>query len=1024
MKKHFIASIVLIFAFVGSLFAQQRTLKGTVTSAEDGAVLPGVNVIVKGTSVGSVTNASGQYAITASPEAKTLVFSFIGMQTKEVAIGNSDVIDVTLSTSAESLQEVVVTAFGVKRSEKALGYSVSQVSGTNFVQARETNVGNSLAGRVAGVSVASQRTGPSGSTRVIIRGNTSLTGSNQPLYVVDGVPIDNKNLGNAGMWGGSDAGDGISSINPDDIESMSVLKGGSAAALYGSQASNGVILITTKSGQKSKGVNVEFNTNFTWDKAVSFLNYQKTYGQGTNGHAPTTVDEANIAGPGGANLHTQSFGGKMDGSSVIQWDGVYRPYSYAGNAQNQFYQMGSTFTNTLAITGGNENGNFRIAASQLDNQSVIPNAPMRRNTFTVNTNFKREKFSGTVSGTYVMENVKNFPIVSDVPRNVNTSLLWWPTSIPVATAKGDPDKLGADPETGMELLPSSNTWGGNPYWAAYQSTNNRTKDRLIGTARLRYDPTKWMYVQGRMGLDKFNYAKKSITPYGEGYSPYGDITQSYEQFTQANEEFILGLYKDLDMGLRLSALAGGNMMQKSVYDQTLSGSTFSIPFFEVLSNTTSQTESESMTKSAINSLFYSAEVSYKAIYLTTTGRKDWFSSLDGRSVFYPSVSLSAVISDLVKLPVFDYLKVRTAWSQVGGATDPYSTRFGYSLGTPINGYAQGSISSATLPNRGLRPLLSTEFEVGTDMRFFGNRLGIDVSYYNRKTTDDILDVALTAASGYTSTKKNIGEVSNKGIELLVSVDVIKNTNFSWTTIFNTAYNKSKVVSLVDAEDKHERMQMEESRSLVHWIYQVEGMAYGQVMAYDYLRDASGKILLDANGLPQQGTELLPWGSGVAPTNGGWTNTFRYKNFTADILVDYQFGGHIASGTNFGAYAAGLHKATLVGRGTGLGVLSNNDLHLYYETIANNIGAVTVYKSDFIKLRQISIGYNFPSSVLNKIKIVRGLNFSIVGRNLAILYKKAPNIDPESNYQNGNAQGLEFGGYPSTRSLGFNLNAKF
>jgi len=462
MKKRFFVTFMFIFALVGSLFAQERTITGTVTSAEDGLSLPGVNVLVKGTSIGQMTNADGQYTIAVPSDAQTLEFSFIGMQSQEVVIGSSSVIDVVLQSSVQALDEVIVTALGIRKSEKSLGYSVSEVAGDDFVQARETNIANSLVGRVAGVNVSKNATGPAGSSRVIIRGNTSLTGNNQPLYVVDGVPIDNQNLGMASMWGGTDKGDGISSLNPDDIESLSVLKGGSAAALYGSRASNGVILITTKSGKKAKGLTVEVNSNYTFDKGVSYLDYQTEYGQGTKGHAPVNIDEANLDGPGGANLHTQSFGGKLDGSSVIQFDGVSRPYEYAGDPMDQFYRTGSTFTNTVSLLGGNEAANFRVSASDLSNESIIPNSGLKKNTFNVNTNFKLSKFSGSIAGTYIMEDVKNSPRVNDVPRNVNMAVRYWPTSVPVNIAEGDPDKIGADPVTGLELLPSYNTWGGQP----------------------------------------------------------------------------------------------------------------------------------------------------------------------------------------------------------------------------------------------------------------------------------------------------------------------------------------------------------------------------------------------------------------------------------------------------------------------------------------------------------------------------------------------------------------------------------
>ncbi|MCD4769515.1 MAG: TonB-dependent receptor, partial [Bacteroidales bacterium] len=668
--------------------------------------------------------------------------------------------------------------------------------------------------------------------------------------------------------------------------------------------------------------------------------------------------------------------------------------------------------------------NFRVSASDLNNESIIPNSGMRKNTFNVNTGFDLGKFSGSLTGTYVLEDVKNAPRVSDVPRNVNMQLRTWPTSVPVDVAEGNQDKLGADPETGLEYLPSTNTWGGNPYWAAYQSVNDRTKDRMFGNMRLRYDPTDWLFFQGRIGLDKYTSSVTDITPTGQGYRPAGQMRHEFRHFTETNNELIVGVEKVLDMGLGISAMAGGNMMENSFQYEWLSGNTFAIPFFHSIQNTVAKSYGVSEVNEGINSVFYSAEVSYNSIYMTTTGRQDWFSTLDGQSIFYPSVSLSAVISDLVDISAIEFLKVRGAWSQVGGATTPYATSFNYSLGTPHLGNAQGYIGTSSVPNMELRPLLATEIEFGVDVRFLGGRLGIDAAYYDRKTEDDILSITLTASTGYTGTKINIGEVTNKGVELLITGEIIKQSDFGWTTSFNFAHNTSEVVSLSDPENDEEMFRTERGRSLVHDIYQVEGLPYGQIMAYDYEYDGSGNIVVDAGGLPVRGPERVAWGSGVPTMTGGWLNNLRYKDFVADFLIDYQFGGFVASGTNMAAYAAGLHKETLVGRETGLGIVSHADLNLYYERIGNQIGGATVYKSDFIKLRQISLGYTFPSAMLDKVKAIKGLTLSFVGRNLAILYKDVPNIDPESAYTPNNGQGLEFGSLPSVRSLGFNLNVKF
>ncbi len=1001
---------------VSVLEVQETTISGTVVD-ENNVPLGGATVVATGTSAGTTTDFDGKYSMSVPDGASSITVSYLGYEPLTVAINGRSVIDVQLTESTNALDEVVVTALGIEKSKKSLAYSVTEVDGDQLTLSRDPNAMNALQGKVAGVNISKPVSGPGGSTRVIIRGNNSLNGNNQPLYVIDGVPIDNTNFGSAGQWGGADSGDGISGINPDDIENISVLKGANAAALYGSRASNGVILITTKSGKSQSGVTVELNSNFLMEKVNNLTDWQTEYGIGSDGQKPTTLLEAGDYG-------AASWGGRLDGSSVIQFDGVSRPYSYAGSAIDKFYRTGTSFTNTLSVSGGGEFANYRFSASDLDNESIMPNSGLDRNTFSANINGSLGKFSASISGTYTTQEIQNAPGLSDFVWNANGTVLVFPTSLDVNNLKGDPNKLGADPESGGEYLGSNSVWWANPYWVAYQVERNDTKTRLNGNIRLRYDFTDWLYVQGRAGTDTYNTTGKFLTPTGHGFRPNGSLNLNRRRYEESNYDFILGGNKQFDMGLGIDAFIGGNQLIRVNDGENLGGSNFAIPFFHSYANLADNSASVFYDERKTNSLYYSAEVSYKSIYLTTTGRKDWFSTLDGRSIFYPSFGLSAVLSDMFDIGnTVDFLKLRGSWGQVGGDTNAYQTTFNYGLGSPHNGNAQGQINNGAIPNRELIPYTVTEAEVGVDARFLGGRLGIDFAYYDRKTEDDILNANVTISSGYGSTTVNVGEVSNKGIEFLITGTPIKTEDFEWNTSINLSHNESEVVSLLDPEVDDEFVQLQGSRTLTAYIRHIEGMPYGQIVGYKYARDANGEIILDDNGLPTRNDELVPFGSGVAPTTGGWSNSFRYKNFNMSFLIDFKYGGYIHGGTNSVAYSRGLHKATLVGRDTGIGSVAAADVQDYYGRIASQITEDFIYKSDFIKFRELSFGYSFPNQILEKTPF-SALSLSLVGRNLFIIHKAADNIDPESTYNNGNSQGLEYGSLPTTRSLGLNLNVKF
>ena len=1014
--------LCLVFLLMGSLSAwAQKTVSGTATGS-DGYPLIGVNVIEKGTTNGTITNIDGNYSLKVADNA-TLVFSYTGFATKEAAVTSAATLDVVLQEGL-ALDEVVVTALGIEKSKKALAYSVTEVDASNFGTARETNVLNSLAGKVAGVNVSSIATGAGGSTRVVIRGNSSLTGNNQPLYVVDGMPIDNTQLGSAGMWGGTDQGDGVSSLNPDDIASVTVLKGNSAAALYGYRASNGVILINTKSGKARQGIGVEFTTQVRAESIIDNTDFQRQYGHGRDGAKPADAAAALMNG-------LYSWGGKLDGSSVVQFDGVSRPYSDQGDNLGRFYDTGTTWTNTLALSGGNDKHNFRFSITNLDNKDVVPNSGLDRRNFSVRLNSQfTDKLSSSLTMSYINEEVKNRPRLSDSPGNANYTIWMMPASINTDDTKGDPDKLGAT-TSGEELRFQDNTFATNPWWAAYQFEQNSTKNRILGNFRLRYEFYEGFYLQGRMGIDQFNNKTRGVTPFGTAYSTRGQVNEANQEVQEVNIEATLGYEKNLTENIGLNLFVGGIQQRNKNEVLGINGSNLSVPFLHSLNNAGNISRNFNFSKYQVNSVFGSAEISFlNALYLSGTVRQDWFSTLtkpvgeSDNSKIYGSVGVSWVFSDMLDMPDWlTYGKLRGSWAQVGGATDPYQLSLTYSVvGQGHQGVPLGAISNGSIPNADLIPLTSAETEFGLDLRFMENRVGLDFAVYNRQTTDDILTAGVSQTSGYGSKTVNIGKIENKGVEFLLSLTPVKTADFRWDFGFNFSNNKNKVISLLTPEADEESLRVDESRTRNAYIEHVEGLPYSQIAGFGYARNTDGSITLDDNGLPVQG-DFMHFGSGVHPTQFGISNSLHYKNLSLSFLIDVKQGGKIYAATNAYAYFFGLHKATLEGRETGLGAVSAANLEDYYQRIAFNITEEFVEDADFAKLREIVLGYTLNKSKLGNLPF-NAVTFSVAGRNLALLSSKVDNIDPESTYTSGNGQGLEMFGVPQARSIMASLNVKF
>ena len=1008
-------------------------IKGTIFSATDNLPLIGATVYIKGTKVGTSTNTQGQFSINIPSELKgkpiVLSIASVGYETLDLPVTDFKTpISVKLKESNNSLNDLVVTALGIKRDSKALGYAVTEVKGSEFTQARENNLANALTGKIAGVNATGLSTGPGGSSRVIIRGNGSFNGNNQPLYVVNGMPIDNSVPGGAAttnaVGNNIDRGDGISSINPDDIESITVLKGGTAAALYGSRASNGVILITTKKGTKLKGIGVEYNTTYTLEDAINDNDYQYEFGQGLNGVKPATKNEAIATG-------RLSFGARIDGSDYIAADGLVHPYSAVKNNIDNFYSTGTNFTNTLAFSGGNDGIVYRLSIADLDSKGIISTTRFKRQTANLNISAKiNDKIKVEGLAQYNLERGFNRTLAGDALGNPN----WTPYEI-ATTADVRWFSPGFD-EAGNQTPWNDAGIATNGYFVKNKYEQSDVKNRFIGQGSITYDVVKNFQLKGVISRDFYNYNYENILPTGDLYFPQGQFNAIKSDVSETNSLITANYRNRIADKFGISILGGANSRRFENKQLNMDGKDFIIPFFYSYKNLGTASTVPTHQRIRTNSVFASADFDYKSIvYLTYTARNDWFSTLspDNNSILYQSVGGSLVLSDALKLPSsVDIFRLRGSWAEVGGgAADPYKINFSYSnvpsAGPPLQG-----VASSEIPNENLRPYTSTTYEGGFELKMFKGRLGMDFTWYSRKTTNDILNAAISSTSGYTSAVLNVGELSNKGIEFLLTGAPVRGDKFGWNISYNIAYNKSKVVKLVDGTNSFQM-----ASSVNNWahINQTVGSAYGTIVGTRMLRNDAGQIVYNAATKRPVATGLQELGNGVAPLTMGLTQDFRFGNFNLSFLIDGKFGNKVFSIKEVYATRLGLMKSTLPGRENGLdisgvdqagnpfsAVIPASNIRAYYNDM-RNYSELFVHDGGFVKLRQAILSYNIPVKKMDFLKI-QSASVSFVARNILTFYKQTKSFDPESSYTNGNAQGFESIGLPRTRTFGLNLMVKF
>jgi len=1037
MKRLCVFLACLVLVGVNLVQAQTVRITGTVTSSDDGMPIPGVSVIVKGTTTGGTTNIDGKYEINASADAQTLEFRFVGMTTQEVAIGGRAIIDVVLQSETQQVEELIVTALGIKRAEKATGYAIQGVKGDEIMKARESNMINSLQGKIAGAVITNTSGAVGASSRIVLRGANSLGGSNQPLFVVDGVPISNGNFGSTAT-DGVNRGSGVSDINPNDIESVSVLKGPNAAALYGSRAASGVIIITTKSGQKGKGFGVTYNNSTTFDTPLRLPDYQNNYGQGSGG----AFSYYNGKGGGVNDGVDESWGPRLDvGLLIPQWNSpidpvtgerIATPWVSAPDNIKDFFEVGHSFTHNIAISGASETSNFRLSYTNFDQKGMVPNTGQKRNTISINASSNPHKdITVNVAANYIKTNSDNMPGYGYDAQNVMQQFLWSGRQNNITDLK---QYTYAD---GTKRNWNYN-YHNNPYFTLNENLNGMARDRFYGNTHVSYKIADWLTAKVGTGVDFYANLNTNRCAWGDMDNPYGYYNEQNFTNREINSDFLLMFNKNINEDIALSFNVGGNRMDQYYMWDYVSANELAVEgVYNVLNSRVTPVAQNWLQKKRINSLLYSGQFAWKnQIFFDFTGRNDWSSTLPSgkNSYFYPSFSLSGIVTDLfnIKSEVLNYAKVRGSWAQVGNDTDPYSLAETMNFGEGWNASTKLLNMSVpnTLPNDQLSPEKTTSLEVGAELKFFSNRISFDATYYDSKTIDQIISVPVSAASGYTAKNINAGEITNKGIEVSLGLTPIKTkTGFEWNMNINFAKNVNKVVSLADGVDQYVLG--------TYWSLQVlaiPGQPFGSLYGYDVARDPNGNVL-NVNGLPQQG-DLKILGNYSPDWIGSISNDFSYKNLSLSFLIDVRHGGDIYSMTNSWGRYAGVLEETLygredgvVGKGTKLAddgvTYVPNDVVVTAEAYnhaayADGIAQPSVFDASFIKLREVKIGYTFNK--LGKLPF-RDLSINLIGRNLAILQANIPHVDPETAFSNNNAQGLEFGQLPSARSFGFSVSVK-
>ena len=1035
----FFKHIAALFLILLSIEAYSQTVSGIVNA--NNAPVAGATVAVKNTNRATTTDDAGRFQI-AAIGTDILVITSVGFAEVEVPINGRTTMTITLQSSAQGLDEVVVTALGIKKGARGLGYSTSNVKPDELTINRTPNVINALQGKVAGVNISSLGTGPGGTSKIRIRGQSSIGGQNNPLIVVNGVPIDNTNFNDnaVSVKGGgvyADGGDGLSSINPDDIESMTILKGAPAAALYGSRAQNGVIMITTKTRGKAKGIGLGYNLNYMNETPLDYTDYQKVYGQGEGGVRPTAANPTS---------GQWSFGEKFQpGMTHILFGNVSVPYEPQGSRIKEFYRNGQNLANTVTLQTGGDNGGLYLSLNNTDNKGILPNNSFNRKSMNLGFSYnlsERLSFGGNVN--YSNEYNKNPPNIANQDNSIPTTLMALANSMPLSVL--NENKYNP---AGNEYIYSRFMNRTNPYWVLAEQFHNIKRDRIFGNISAKYNILPWLFVQGRFGQDWWARDEDvNNFPTGHASRPAaqsgfvnGVYTQESRRFRETNLDFLISANKEFDK-LGVSFNGGGNRMRRRDDVNNVVVTDFVVRGLYTVQNGRAKDPVYTLDEKGVNSLYASAELSWdRTFYLNGTVRNDWFSTLsaENRSILYPSVSGAYIFSEHLKVSWLSFGKVRAGYAEVGsdGDVSPYSDVLFYSVNANLINNPNGTAvalggSGTTVPNANLRPSRTAETEVGLELRLFNSRVTLDIAAYRKITSDQIVPVQISDASGYVNTRINSGKSRNLGFEGLVSVIPVQTNDFSWEFTANTSYNKTKVLSILTTTPG------ERITTATHVfngeVRHVVGEEMGQIAGFGYATDAKGERIFQANGVPLRTSAFVLFGSALPKWTGGFLNTFRFKGLTFSFFIDYKTGNKMLSGTNFNATRHGLHMRTLEGReggvvGKGVNPTGGANtvatpVQTYWEHLRSQaIVESVIYHGGYWKLRQINLGYDFTKYIPGNWP-VKGVRLDLVANNVLIIKKWVDNIDPETfGFGSDNQVGLESPGLPTTRGIGFNLNIK-
>ena len=1064
-KKRLLLLLSMLLLACATLQAQDKTVTGKVTG-DDGNPIFGATIAVKGTTIGTISGENGAYTIKVPERVAndSLVFSFLGYQDQVQSMAGRTTIDVVMQQADLQVEEVVVTALGISREKKALGYAVTDVDGEELSKSRGglSNPVNALQGKVAGLQITSGAGSMGGSSKVIIRGNNSLSGSNQPLFVVDGVPIEGKDYNDLNTQrggGGYDYGNLIQDINPDDIENISVLKGASASALYGSRAANGVIMITTKKGKKNQGLNVDFSSTFGLEIVTKLPKLQNEYGGGY-GYVPLGDEEDDFI-PVEINGKSyqavdyatdESWGPKFDGRQVLSWYDLAKweangkqgnpttsPWEKSHSDYRDFFEIGISQTTNVAITQSVANSNFRISYTNSTIDGYIPNSSLVKNVLNANGSISSldKKFTVFTTVNYLNNRAKGRLESGYGDNNVMVKFTQWGQR-----------QLNMDELEEYYVMPDGTqaTWNrtswndptpqysNNPYWSCYKDYENDERNRVYGNIGVSYKILPFLKAQYKANLDFFSDKRYEHKAIGSQVQP--KYLEANRQNYEINHEFMIS-YNQTFGDFGVSSFVGANIMKNRYeleYGETVGG--LAIPDFYNLANSISAANAfNTRQEKGINSLFGDVTLSWKnMIYLEGTVRGDKSSALpvDNNVYVYPSVTASFLFSELIKdnTPWLTYGKARVNWAQVGNDTDPYNVYNVYRAYTKIDENTPGYRLDNTLNNSELKPESTTSWEAGLELSFFTNRLGLDFTYYITDTKNEILPLTVSGITGFFDKMINSGEIENKGIEVSLHGSPVKINSFEWNSTLTFASNKNKVKSLAEGVDYY-RIQAAP--------FQVEVGAmvnegYGVIMGTNYVYDSNGNKVVDENGLylATDGAEVI--GNIFPDFTGGWSNTFTYKNFDLSVLLDFSKGGQYYSTTIlWGSYSGMLEETAANGvRENGIvseGVTEDGQPNTtvvsardYYENYYNGPAAQSILKSDYVKLREINFGYSFP---MKKDAFIKALRLSAYGRNLAVWGPDVKHFDPEMIVTNsGNTQGIEGGATPMVANFGFTVNMKF